>query len=160
MGDLSEFSVSVRAFLRAYPWRRIDPVPWQELRKPVAESRLAIVSSAGLIEQGQEPFDPKLRGGDFTYRRISSQASVNNLIDTHRSKSYDHTGMHEDPNLVLPLDRIRELRDQGRIGSLASHHLSFMGSITAPGRLIHRTAPEAAAELARDEVDLAILIPV
>lgn len=35
-----------------------------------------------------------------------------------------------------------------------------MGSITAPGRLIRRSAPEAAALLVEDEVDLALLTPV
>jgi hypothetical protein len=34
-----------------------------------------------------------------------------------------------------------------------------MGSITAPNRLIKRTAPEAAEIFVRDEVDLALLVP-
>jgi len=39
-------------------------------------------------------------------------------------------------------------------------HLSFMGSITAPGRLMRRTAPEAARALQADGVDVALLVPV
>ena len=39
-------------------------------------------------------------------------------------------------------------------------HLSFMGSITAPGRLLRDTAPEAARLLKEDGVDLAFLTPV
>jgi hypothetical protein len=35
-----------------------------------------------------------------------------------------------------------------------------MGSITAPGRLIARTAPEAAQLLVQDQVDVALLFPV
>jgi hypothetical protein len=35
-----------------------------------------------------------------------------------------------------------------------------MGSITAPGRFIRDTAPEAAQLFVEDEVDLALLIPV
>jgi hypothetical protein len=35
-----------------------------------------------------------------------------------------------------------------------------MGSITAPGRLIKRTAPQAAQSLVDDGVDVAILVPV
>jgi hypothetical protein len=35
-----------------------------------------------------------------------------------------------------------------------------MGSITAPGRLIERTAPEAVQSLVDDHVDVAILVPV
>ena len=39
-------------------------------------------------------------------------------------------------------------------------HLSFMGSITAPGRLVKYTAPEAVRTLVDDAVDAALLIPV
>jgi hypothetical protein len=35
-----------------------------------------------------------------------------------------------------------------------------MGSITAPGRLTSRTAPEAAQLLVDDRVDVALLVPV
>jgi D-proline reductase (dithiol) PrdB len=82
------------------------------------------------------------------------------LIDTHRSESFDHAGMLEDPNVAFPIDRVRELAEHGRIGSVNRRHLSFMGSITAPGRLIRDTAPEAANRLVADGVDVALLVPV
>lgn len=160
MGEISEFSFSLRAFLKAYRWRRIDPVPWVPLSKPLAECRLAIVSSAGFVLSGQEPFDKSIRGGDYTFRSIPNDAEVSDLIDEHRSKSFDHTGLLRDPNLAFPLDRVRELVESGRIGSLARAHLSFMGSITAPGRLVGKTAPEAASSLVGDAVDVALLVPV
>ena len=37
MGELSEFQTGMRLFLRAYPWRRIDPVPWAPLPRPLAD---------------------------------------------------------------------------------------------------------------------------
>lgn len=160
MGEFSEFSLSVRTLLRAYPWRRIDPVPWTPLSKPLAKSRLALVSSAGFVLPDQQPFDESIRGGDVSFRQIPNDVDVSELIDTHRSESFDHTGLGRDPNLALPLDRVRELADSGRIGSLARTHLSFMGSITAPGRLVRDTAPEAASLLAHDSVDVALLVPV
>lgn len=82
------------------------------------------------------------------------------MVDTHRSESFDHEGMHRDPNLAFPLDRLRELAEHGRIGSVNRRHLSFMGSITAPGRLVRDTAPEAARRLVADGVDAALLVPV
>ena len=68
--------------------------------------------------------------------------------------------MHQDPNLAFPLDRMRELTEHSRIGSLNRRHLSFMGSITASGRLIQQTAPAAAQMLVEDAVDVALLVPV
>ncbi len=160
MGDLSEFSPSLRLFLKAYPWRRIEPVPWTPLSKPLADCRVALVSSAGFVLPGQEPFDPRHRGGDTSFRQVAGDARVAELIDSHRSQSFDHSGMRRDPNLALPLDRLRELAERGRIGSVNRRHLSCMGSITAPGRLVRDTAPEAARWLVEDGVDVALLVPV
>ena len=160
MADLTELSLMTRVFLAAYRWRRIDPVPWSPLRKPLAASKVGIVSTAGLVLPGQPPFDEGVRGGDSSFRVIPSDADLTTLIDTHRSETYDHAGVHSDSNLVLPLDRLRELEHDGRIGSVAGRHLSFMGSITAPGRLTKESAPAAAQLFVEDQVDVALLVPV
>jgi D-proline reductase (dithiol) PrdB len=160
MGSIDEFTLPVRLFLKAYRWRRIDPLPWTPLRKPLAESRLALVSTAGFVLPGQEPFQASLAGGDGSFREIPSDADVSTLIDTHRSESFDHQGMLRDPNLAFPIDRVRELAAAGRIGEVNRRHLSFMGSITAPGRLVRDHAPVAARLLREDGVDVALLVPV
>jgi len=160
MGDFSEFPLKYRIFLRGYPWRRISPVPFTAPRVPLRESRLALVSSAGFTAPGQEPFDPERRGGDVSFREIPDATPVASLADSHRSEVFDHTAMRRDPNLALPIDRARELAARGEIGSVNARHLSFMGSITAPGRLVKHSAPAAAEILSGDEVDVALLIPV
>jgi len=160
LGDLSEFPLKYKLFLKAYPWRRIDPVPWAPLRKPLEDSRAALVSSAGLVRPGQEPFDDSIRGGDYSFREIPADTDVSTLMDTHRSDLYDHSGLRQDPNLAFPLERLGELVGSGRIGSLNRRHLSFMGSITAPGRLVKKTAPAAVRKLVEDDVDIALLVPV
>jgi D-proline reductase (dithiol) PrdB len=160
MGDLSEFSLSVRLFLKTYRWRQIDPVPWTPLGKPLGQCRLALVTSAGFVLSGQPPFDNSVKGGDWSFREIPSQVEPGRLVDFHRSESFDHAGMIADPNLAFPFQRVRELAERGRIGSVNDRHLSFMGSITAPGRLVQESAPEAGRLLAADEVDVALLVPV
>lgn len=160
MGSIDEFSLALRLFLKAYRWRRIDPVPWTPLTKPLSECRLALVSSAGFVAPEQQPFDASVRGGDVSFRDIPSDVPAGTLIDTHRSESFDHTGMLRDPNVAFPIDRVRELTERRRIGSVNQRHLSFMGSITAPGRLVRDTAPEAARRLVADGVDVALLVPV
>jgi D-proline reductase (dithiol) PrdB len=160
MGDFSEFSLKVRLFLKAYRWRRIDPVPWAPLPRPLAECRVALVSSAGFVLPGQEPFDEKKRGGDPSFREIPSDVAVGTLVDAHRSESFDHAAMLSDPNLAFPIDRLRELADAGRIGQVNRRHLSFMGSLTVTGHLVSETAPRAARLLTQDCVDVALLVPV
>ena len=160
MGDLSEYPLKYKLFLKAYPWRRIDPVPWVPLKKPLRDSRAAVVSSAGFVQPGQEPFDDSILGGDCSFREIPADTDVSTLMDTQRSDLYDHSGLRQDPNLVFPLDRLGELVKNGRIGSLNRRHLSLMGSITAPGRLVKKTAPVAVRKLVEDGVDIALLVPV
>jgi D-proline reductase (dithiol) PrdB len=160
VGDASEFSFAVRAFLKTYRWHRIDPIPWTRLRKPLAECKVAIVSTAGLVMPGQPPFDHRVKGGDSSFRVIPRDAEVASLIDTQRSRSFDHSGLRSDPNLAFPLDRMHELVRDGRIGRVSERHLSFMGSITMPGRLVRDSAPAAAQLLVDDGVDVALLVPV
>ena len=160
MGDLNEFPLAVRLFLKAYPWRKIDPVPWTPLKKPLTRCRLALITSTAFVLPEQKPFDESIRGGDYSFREIPGDADVHKLVESHRSESFDHTGIHRDPNLAFPIDRARELAERGRIGSVNRRHLSFMGSITAPGRLIRQSAPEAARWLVEDAVDIALLVPV
>lgn len=160
MGDLSEFSLPVRMFLRSYRWRVVDPVPWAPLRVPLSRARLALFSSAGFVMPGQVPFDEGQRGGDPSFREIPSGADPAALVDTHRSESFDHAGMRGDPNLAFPLERVRELALRGRIGSVNQRHWSFMGSITAPGRFVAETLPRMARDAVADGVDAALLVPV
>jgi len=160
VATLGELPLRWQLFLRTYRWRAIDPVPWTPLAKPLKECRAALVTSAGFSLPDQQPFDESIRGGDFSFRVIPSDTDVTRLASSHRSEAFDHRGMLEDPNLAFPLDRLRELVARGRLGSLAAVSLSFMGSITAPGRLVRQTAPDAAAMLVQDQVDLALLVPV
>lgn len=160
MAELSELSFTLRLFLKAYPWRRIDPVPWTPLTKPLAQCKVAIASSAGLIAPGQPAFDETVKGGDWSLREIPGDIDPGTLVETHRSESFDHTGIHQDANLAFPIDLMRELVGCGRIGSLNHRHVSFMGSITAPGRFLRDSVPQAANWLTGDGVDVALLVPV
>jgi D-proline reductase (dithiol) PrdB len=160
MAEWSELPLSLRLFMRMYRWRRIDPVPWAPLRKPLQQSRVAIVSTAGLVRPDQERFDDTVKGGDWSFREIADDTAAGSLIDSHRSESFDHEGLDSDPNLGFPLDRLHELVEANVIGSSNRRHFSFMGSITAPGRLMAKSAPVVAGLLVEDEVDAVILIPI
>lgn len=160
MGHLSEFPLKYRLLLKTYQWRRIDPVPWTPLRKPLKDCRLVLVSSAGIVKADQEPFDNSIRGGDHSIREIPFDVDTSTLLETHRSDAFDHTGIQQDPNLAFPADRLREMAAAGSIGSLNHRYLSIMGSVTAPGRLIKKTIPQMVPKLINDQVDIALLIPV
>jgi D-proline reductase (dithiol) PrdB len=160
VAEVNELSLGLRAFLRLYQWRAIDPIPWSPPRKPLAQANIALVSTAGFVGPNQAEFDDTVKGGDYSFREINSDVDVRTLIDTHRSESFDHTGIRSDQNLGFPLDRLRELQREGAIGRLNHRHWSFMGSITATARLVKETAPAAAQQAVEDGVDAALLVPV
>jgi D-proline reductase (dithiol) PrdB len=160
MAKLSDLKLKYRLYMRAYPYRHIDWRPGAQLRKPLSEAKIAVVTSAAFYIAGQKPFDPTIRGGDYSYREILEDVRLETLQIGHKSDAFDHTGIERDKNIALPLDRLRELKQEGVIGEVANRHYSLMGSITAPGRLVSITAPEIARSLAEERVDAVLLTPV
>jgi D-proline reductase (dithiol) PrdB len=143
-----------------YRYRQLDWRPGAVLEKPLSQSRIAVVTTAAFFRPEQAPFDPSIRGGDCSFREILLETNLDTLQIAHKSDAFVHSGIERDKNLALPLDRLRELKAEGCIGEVASRHYSFMGSISAPARLVSVTAPEIARRLAEDGVDGILLTPV
>ncbi len=158
MAELSDASLLVRSFMRAY---RYTVSSWQPARltKPLAECNVGLVTTAAFHLPTQPGFELKL-AGDPSFRVIPTEVDLATLRVGHVSPSFDHTGIERDPNLALPTSRFRELASEGAIGRLNGRAWSFCGSIAKPGALISHTAPEAARQARADGVDVALLTPV
>src|SRR5258707_1341942 len=89
---------------------------------PLSRRRVAVVSSAGLVRRGENPF----RGRDADYRAIPADIRPQDLLVSHISINFDRTGFQEDWNVVFPLNRLNELAADGVIGSVAATHHAFM----------------------------------
>jgi D-proline reductase (dithiol) PrdB len=155
-----DLPLSYRLLLATYRWRRSPPSPPAALRVPVSQARVALVTTAGLVARGDAPFDLDQRGGDSSWRTLPSAIDLAALTVHHRSDAFDRGALADDLNVVFPLTRLQALAHAGEIGEVAPRHLSFMGSITAPGRLVRESAPAAATALVDDRVDIALLVPV
>ena len=89
---------------------------------------------------------------EMSYREIPKDTPTEDLIINY--DYYDHRDADKDPNVILPLDRFRELEEEGYIGELAEM-----------GRMYKRTAlqTQLAAEIARKvksaKVDVLFCIP-
>jgi D-proline reductase (dithiol) PrdB len=162
MASISDLPLKHRLFLFAYRFRSIDPPVWSPLPKPLSECRVVLVTTAAFYLPAQAPFDESVKGGDSSYRVLPARdpAALSSLGIGHRSSAFDPSGIEVDYNLALPADRFLELEAAGRIGRLHEEALSFMGSITAPGRLTREAAPEAAERLRNAGADVAFLCPV
>jgi hypothetical protein len=160
MTELSDLPLPLRLFARGYRWRAAPAVEPARLRTPVTEATVAVVSSAGLVAPGDEPFRDDVRGGDWSWRTIPDAIDVQTLAEHHRSDAFDHTGIEADRNIAMPLDRLHELVATGTIARTTASHVSVMGSITAPGRFRKHSIPEIVDHLAGEKADIALLIPV
>ena len=129
--------------------------PFARPPKPLSQSVVAIVTTAGLHLHGDKPFVP----GDPSYRLIPSDAQGDDLLQTHNSIGFDRTGVMADVNVVFPIDRLREMAAEGKIGSLAPTFYSFMGAQRDPSLIKTKTAPEVAELLLKDRVEVVLLTP-
>lgn len=130
-----------------------EGAPWVS-GPPLAESRVAMVSTAGLQHRGDRPFSL----GSADYRVIRGSAAGDDLTMSHVSTNYDRTGFQQDINVVLPVDRLGELAADGTIGSVAEYHYSFMGA-TSPGDM-EPMIRQVAGMFKADRVDSVLLCPV
>lgn len=156
---ITRFPSLSERFIDAYaPWESED-VPWTDVTKPLHECKVAIVTTAGVHHRDQVPYDMHDNNGDPSFRAIDSARPLSDLMITH--DYYDHTDADKDINIVFPIDRLRELVDEGIVGSLAGRHFAFMGHIDGEKipELISGTAPEVARLLLADGVDVVLLTP-
>lgn len=141
--------------------RFVEPtaVPWARLRMPLQQAVVALVTTAGVHLRSQPPFDMDDADGDASFRELPAEVGRSALAITH--KYYDHSAADRDINVVLPLDRMRELVARRRVGGLADRCYSFMGHIDGRrlAELVGDTAPGVARRLRADGVDAAFLTP-
>jgi D-proline reductase (dithiol) PrdB len=131
-------------------------VPWAEPPASLAAVRVALVTTAGVHLGTDPPFDVDARGGDPTFRRIPAGVEAGRLRITHLH--YDSADARRDVNVVFPIDRLRELAADGRIGGVAPTHYSF-GWIRDVRPLVAETAPAVARELIAARVGAVVLTP-
>ncbi len=143
-----------------YRWAHYVDAPFQPLRKPLAQSRITIITTAA-------PFDPA-KGDQGPSAKYNGGAKFHSVYDGDTSKPHDlrishiaYDRMHtsaEDSGTWFPLPQLKRLAAAGRIGEVAPR---FFG---APTNRSHRVtietdAPEILARCRADHVDAAVLVP-
>ncbi len=141
----------------------ITEIPWTPLKKPLESSTVALISSAGVCLNEDQPFDQQGERenpwwGDPSYRVIPKTATEQEIKVCHLH--IDRRFAEEDLNSILPLERLGELESAKKIGRSAENHYSFMGYILKPDVLLSDSTPAIIRGLQADEVDAVVLLPV
>jgi glycine/betaine/sarcosine/D-proline reductase family selenoprotein B len=141
---------------------RQDPVPWAPLPKPVKESRVAVVTTAGVHLADDTPFDldrerREPMWGDPSYRVLPHSVVSEDVAFSHLH--YDSSDAKEDLDVVLPVPLFRRFQEEGIVGEVAPRHFSFMGFQLDTTELLDVHLPEVISQLRKDAVDAVVLTP-
>jgi hypothetical protein len=143
-----------------YRWAHYVDAPFQPLKKPLAQSRVTIVTTAA-------PYDPA-KGDQGPGAAYNGGAKFYQVYDGDTAKQHDlrisHIGYDRkhttatDSGTWFPLPQLLKAAASGRIGEVAPR---FFG---APTNRSHRVtievdAPEILARCLADKVDVAVLVP-
>ena len=143
-----------------YRWAHYVDAPFQPLSKPLAQSRITIITTAA-------PFDPT-KGDQGPGAKYNSSAKLYSVYDGDTARPHDlrishiaydrvHTSA-EDSGTWFPLPQLHRLARERRIGEVAPR---FFG---VPTNRSHRVtietdAPEILRRCKDDRVDAAVLVP-
>ena len=140
-----------------YQWFHADSVPdFVTPAKPLSESRLGMISTAGTYMLGQVAFHYK---DDTSIRSIPSDARPEDIRFSHVMENY-LVEARQDPATVFPLPTLAQLHTDRVIGELASNYFTCMGGIYSQSRVESELLPALEAAVSREQLDLLLLVPL
>ena len=140
-----------------YQWFKADsPAPWTDLAKPLSQSRLGMIATAGTYVTGQVAYYYK---DDTSTRKIPADTPVDKLRFSHITENY-LVDARKDPRTVFPLEALQHLRQEGVIGDLADNYYSCMGGIYSQRRVTEELIPNLSMDMLAEKIDVLLLVPL
>ncbi len=146
--------------------------PFTPLKKPLSESRVALLSSGGHFVRGNDPEPlgyPDMTQADAEdqineYMKVAPilsdipvDTSAEDMVLRHGG--YDVRGAALDHNVVLPIDAMKTAEAEGRIGEFHPTAFSFVGA-TSQLRLRELVAGEWADRFRDEGIEAFVMVPV
>jgi len=122
-----------KPFETEYPMPAFDRVAPNPAVKDVREARIAVVTSGGIVPQGNPEHIESSSATKYGIYSIKGMdcLSENDFMTIHGG--YDRAFVTKNPNLVVPLDALRELERAGEIGELVNYFVTTTGTGTSTG---------------------------
>lgn len=140
-----------------YRWTVAETAPpFARLAKPLAETRLALIASAGAYVVGQVAYHYK---DDDTIRRIPKTTDASRVRFSHVTEHL-LADARRDPECLLPLAALKKLEAEKTIGALCDPILSCMGGIYSQRRVRETLAPRLVGEIKAQGVEAVLLVPL
>lgn len=148
--------VNDQEFTTEFPMPEFDNVAPATAISDLSKARIALVTSGGIVPKGNPDrieSSSASKYGTYSIENIDT-LSADSYETAHGG--YDPVYANQDPNRVLPLDIVREMEQEGLIGSLHNYFYTTVGNGTAVANA-KKYAAEIAQKLLADGVDAVIL---
>lgn len=144
------------AYVTEYPMPVFDRVDPQPAVKDIKKARIAVVTSGGIVPQGNPD---RIESSSATKYGVYSiegkdRMRADDFMTIHGG--YDRAFVTENPNLVVPLDALRQLEREGEIGELVNYFVTTTGTGTSIGNA-KGFGEQFSKKLVEDKVDAVIL---
>ncbi len=152
--DKSREYYAGKGYERPYEWAAYDSVPFTPLKQPLATSRVAVVTTS-FIHHDDLPIDSPSHEKVVYSHPVAGRPPRMFTADLSWDKQATHT---DDPETFLPLDRLAEFVDSGRIGRLNQRFFGVPTEYSQRRSLLD--ADVISGWCSEDSVDAVILVPL
>lgn len=153
--DTSREYYGAHGYEKPYEWATHDDAPFTPLSKPLSQCKVGVITTSYFLPDG------------FVYRvpsdmprvpAAADRSQIGNLDNQHLSWAKDETNT-DDPETFLPLQRLDEMAEAGRIGSVSDRFYCL------PTQFSHRQTqkrdtPRIIEWLTEDEIDVVLMVPL
>jgi hypothetical protein len=142
-----------------YEWAHFDEVPFQPLNKPVAQSRVTLVTTAAPFQPDKGPQGPRApyNAGPKFYQVYSGDTAADHDVRVaHVAIDRKHTHM-EDLNSWFPLPVMRQLAQEGQF--ILAPRFHGVPTNRSQRHTLDVDVPELIQRCREDHVDAALLVP-
>jgi glycine reductase len=154
--DMLVAKLNGKEFKTEYPmpdFDRVDPVaPLENIKN----AKIALVTSGGIVPKGNPDHIESSSASKYGKYSIEDIYEMNKQTHETAHGGYDPVYANEDPNCVLPVDVLRDMENEGKIGELHKYYYSTVGNGTSVANA-KAYAQEIAKDLLEDGVQAVIL---
>ena len=144
---------------KPYQWAKFADVPFTPLRKPLAESRLALISTSEItVRTWEDQRTPQEKGEAANVYGVPTDTPVGDLYSQTHSYDKNATSL-EDVNAYFPVTRLSEAQAEGRFASFAPTAYGVYNAYSQR-KTLEVDAPEILRRCRDEAVDVALLTPV
>lgn len=139
------------------PMPKFDRVEPAAPIKDIQHAKLAVVTSGGIVPTDNPDHIESSNATKYGVYSIEGMDAMSPKDFTTIHGGYDRQFVMENPNLVVPLDVLREMEKDGEFGELVNYFCTTTGTGTATGSAA-KFGNEIGKRLVEDHVDGVILV--